>query len=234
MANYYGARIIFPESALEIEEIKKAYEESSIEDEEICEGIVYADSYEARWGSFEELESALKKHNVPFDRYTDSDAGEQAIMVRSREDEEYVLSLSCDRGEPFIEIDELTAVLNSDASPEEILQMIKNLVEVRNPPVKDIEDYVTCYEGNITNSAPLKWVIDKNTILYVRHLNNNEIRYQRVTNDVLGMVYKAKSVEFNGMHTFFTHDEKQFWINENALFPHECFEKEHQEEEAMP
>ena len=86
MADFYGAtlhvpkHLIAPEIQRLIDGYLKDYETEISEDS----GIFVLHSPEAKWGEFEEIEAALVKAEIPFDRETAADYAEPAFTIYFR------------------------------------------------------------------------------------------------------------------------------------------------------
>jgi hypothetical protein len=117
MADFYGATLYVPKKAITAE-IQKMVDEY-MKDYPDCEvnegnGLFTIYSPEARWGEFEEIESALTEAEIPFDRDTDANSGNPAFAMYFRPGitptPKYVAEL--------VEVREIRDIVNAYSSDE--------------------------------------------------------------------------------------------------------------------
>jgi hypothetical protein len=86
MADYYGATLSVPAHLItpEIKAMIDEYIEDHETEDSVVDGIFTLVSPEARYGEFPEIEEALVKAGVPFDRETVADYSEPGFTVYFR------------------------------------------------------------------------------------------------------------------------------------------------------
>ena len=86
MADFYGATLYVPKHLItpEIQALIDGYLKDYETEMSDGNGIFVLHSPEARWGEFEEIEAALVKANIPFDRETAADYAEPSFTIHFR------------------------------------------------------------------------------------------------------------------------------------------------------
>ena len=86
MADYYGATLSVPAHLItpEIKAMIDEYIQEHETEDSVVDGIFTLVAPEARYGEYEEIEEALVKAEIPFDRETVADYGEPAFTMYFR------------------------------------------------------------------------------------------------------------------------------------------------------
>ena len=86
MADYYGATLYVPEHLItpEIKAMIDEYIQEHETEDSVVDGIFTLVAPEARYGEFEEIEEALVKAEIPFDRETAADYAEPSFTMHFR------------------------------------------------------------------------------------------------------------------------------------------------------
>lgn len=217
MADYFTGRITFLETALQIMEVKELldeYEENHNSlNIEVHTGLVIMESDEARWGHFEDLEDLLRLNYLPYETESDSHYGDASgIRVYRSEfgNNEMYFDTSSYCGSPII------SVLTVREYEEDNFVGLKKYLDQYFPRYSSMGELVTEYKGDIEPDYLIKISPVLNMLV---KLIGGRVHYQMDHDGQRGKVYVTKIVSITGqddiaLHTFFTRDDKQYWLHE--------------------
>lgn len=215
MADYYTGRIIFHETALEIKMIKELFDEYEENHNslnvDIDKGVIIMESDEARWGHFEDLEIELRGNGFPYETETDSHYGDSSGIRVYREEfgSEMYFDTSSYCGSPVIPLGKVR-----EYQADNYVGLTAYL-DRHFPRYASMSSLVTEYEGTIEPDYLVEISPGLNMLV---DLFAGQIHYQMDHNGKRGKVYVTKVVSLRGedevLHTFFTRDDKQYWLHD--------------------
>lgn len=136
------AQILIPEHLVD-EEVAQEIKEYQFETEYEEEGVLYLAACHARNGEYADLETMLRKKEIPYTRETESYLGNPARIAHYRPesgDEVVECYVTDDDGSHYVTTDKLRLLL--DLRPYQAMKELKALLDEHAPEVKPLEDYV--------------------------------------------------------------------------------------------